>query len=96
MKRALVAGGIGSGIAVGLCGAILAPGLAELAPWVMYPMFPGLAMMIFITWVTQLNFGANEVVVRGWVTLMNTVFYGWVCYVAIWLVAALRPSRREP
>jgi len=62
---------------------------------VIYSLFPGLEMMVLLAWVTHWNFGANEVVLRVWVTVMNAAFYGVVSYAVMWVVATLRLVRRK-
>jgi hypothetical protein len=77
---------VGSGISL-----VLAGGLSgSQFPWLIYPMFPGLVLIIVAIWFTDIHWGLHRVLAQVVVGVGNAAFYALVCYAVLRLGSRLR------
>lgn len=74
---------VGSGISAGLAGAALFTG-AKSGAWMIYPGFPGIALIVVAIWFTDVHWGLHPLLAKAVFVAGNAVFYSAACYLMFW------------
>jgi len=80
---------VGSGIALALSGGLS----GNRFPWLIYPTFPGLVLIIVAIWFTDIHWGLRRVLAQVVVGVGNAAFYALCCYAVLQLGSRLRWKR---
>jgi hypothetical protein len=71
---------VGSVISMSLCGVMVT---SNALPWLIYPAFPGISLILVAIWFTDIHWGLHPLFARALVMAGNAAFYSGAWYLVL-------------